>query len=105
MAPKTLFVFRCTEAIPKMRTAIFNIKGKDCAVEILAEGQQFVASGIHPDTNKKYKWVDDVTDIFQGSEARIDDLEERVNKLEENSHAPRNFVVCEVCKNKIKETD
>ena len=54
---------------------------------------------------KKYKWVDDVTDIFQGSEARIDDLEERVNKLEENSHAPRNFVVCEVCKNKIKETD
>ena len=59
MAPKTLFVFRCTEAIPKMRTAIFNIKGKDCAVEILAEGQQFVASGIHPDTNKKYKWVDD----------------------------------------------
>ena len=59
MAPKTLFVFRCTESVPKMRTAIFHIKGKDCAVEILAEGQQFVASGIHPDTNKKYKWVDD----------------------------------------------
>ena len=54
---------------------------------------------------KKYPVVDDITDIFQGTEARIDDLEERVNKLEENSHAPRDFVVCEVCKNKIKETD
>ena len=59
MAPKALFVFRCTESVPKMRTAVFHIKGKDCAVEILAEGQQFVASGIHPDTKKKYKWVDD----------------------------------------------
>mgnify|MGYP003133363536 FL=1 len=59
MAPKALFVFRCTEAVPKMRTAVFHIKGKDSAIEILAEGQQFVASGIHPDTKKKYKWVDD----------------------------------------------
>ncbi len=58
-APKALFVFRCTTPVSKMRTAVFHIKGKDCQVEILAEGQQFVASGIHPGTKKKYKWIDD----------------------------------------------
>ena len=58
-APKTLFVFRCTEPMKKTKTAVFEIDNKECAVEILAEGQQFVASGIHPDTKKKYSWVDD----------------------------------------------
>ena len=32
---------------------------------------------------KKFKIIDDITDLFQGAEARIDDLEERLNKLEE----------------------
>ena len=40
---------------------------------------------------KKFKVVDEVTDLFQGAEGRIDDLEERINKLEErtneNKHA------------------
>ena len=58
-APKTLFVFRCTEPMRKIKTAIFDINGTDNAVELLAEGQQFVASGIHPDTKKKYRWSDD----------------------------------------------
>ena len=69
--------------------------------KIFQKGLKFVDDTV----GKKFKWVDDVTDIFQGSEARIDDLEERVNKLEEKSHTPRDFVVCEICKNKIKETD
>ena len=69
--------------------------------KILQKGLKFVDNTV----GKKHKSVDDVTDIFQGSEARMDDLEERIIKLEENSHTPRNFVVCETCKNKIKETD
>jgi len=32
---------------------------------------------------KKFKIVDDITDLVQGSECRIDDLEERIKKLEE----------------------
>ena len=40
---------------------------------------------------KKFKVVDEVTDLFQGAEGRIDDLEERIDKLEErineNKHA------------------
>ena len=31
---------------------------------------------------KKFKIIDDITDLFQGAEARIDDLEDRLNKLE-----------------------
>jgi len=54
---------------------------------------------------KKYKIIDDITDVFQGAQARIDDLEERIVKLEENSHISKNFVVCETCKKQIKETD
>ena len=58
-APKTLFVYRCTAAISKMKTSIYDIGGGDACVEILAEGQQFVASGIHPNTGKSYRWPGD----------------------------------------------
>ena len=33
---------------------------------------------------KKFKIIDDITDLFQGAEARIDNLEERITKLERN---------------------
>lgn len=32
---------------------------EDQAVELLAEGQQYVIEGIHPKTNSLYRWVDD----------------------------------------------
>ena len=38
---------------------------------------------------KKFKIIDDITDLFQGAEARIDNHEERISKLEkyyENKH-------------------
>ena len=34
---------------------------------------------------KKFKIIDDITDLFQGAEARIDDLEDRITKLEKNN--------------------
>ena len=58
-APKTLFVYRCTAAISKIKTSIYDIGGGDACVEVLAEGQQFVASGIHPNTGKSYRWPRD----------------------------------------------
>lgn len=59
-APKTLFVYKCSEPFYKVKTAVYSINGEDaCAVECLAEGQQFVCSGIHPDTKKNYSWPDD----------------------------------------------
>ena len=33
---------------------------------------------------KKFKIIDDLTDLIQGSEGRIDDLEERIKKIEES---------------------
>jgi hypothetical protein len=57
-APKTLLVYRCTEPVRKIKTSIFEINGDAC-VECLAEGQQFVASGLHPDTHKNYSWPND----------------------------------------------
>ena len=58
-APKTLLVYRCTEPTRKIKTAIYDVGGLDAAVEILAEGQQFAASGVHPDTGKPYVWPGD----------------------------------------------
>ena len=34
---------------------------------------------------KKFKIIDQLTDLFQGAEARINDLEDRVTKLEKNN--------------------
>lgn len=57
--PKTLLVYRCTQPIHKIKSSIFDVAGQECSIEILAEGQQFCASGIHPDTGQKYDWPDD----------------------------------------------
>jgi len=56
--PKTLFVYRCTTAIKKIKTSVFLIDGRDTAIEVLANGQQFAASGIHPD-GFNYSWPGD----------------------------------------------
>ncbi len=58
-APKFLQLFRCTELRSKSRTGVYEIDGDDAGVELLGEGQQFVASGIHVDTKQKYNWPDD----------------------------------------------
>ena len=58
-APKTLFLFRCTESFLKIKTGTYEINGDDSTVELLGEGQQFVASGIHQDTKQPYRWPDD----------------------------------------------
>lgn len=69
--PKKLFLFQCEETFTKVKSAVWEDDfGADHAVEILADGQQFVAFGIHPDTEKEYRWVgvDNPTNMF----ARLD---------------------------------
>ncbi len=61
-SPKSLFVYRCDgNAWRKQKTGTYNLPSckEDAAVEILGEGQQFVASGIHEDTRQPYKWPQD----------------------------------------------
>ena len=60
-APKELWVYRAEEGEtwPKVDTGIWlDQQGRTSKVEILADGQQFVAAHIHPDTGKPYQWLD-----------------------------------------------
>ena len=41
---------------------------------------------------KKYPIVDDITDIFQGAEARIDDLEKEVTDLKNKLNTLKQYV-------------
>jgi len=59
-APKTLLVYRAEGAWAKLKSPWFHkpgVEGKH-RVELLGNGQQFVAYAIHPDTAKPYEWVD-----------------------------------------------
>lgn len=58
-APKRLFLFRCDEPFRKMRTTVrFDEWKEKQQIEVLGEGQQFVAYHKHPDTGKPYTWPD-----------------------------------------------
>ena len=58
-APKTLLAYQTDEPFPKVDTGFWvDDKGRTAKVEILGDGQQFVAAHIHPDTGKPYRWLD-----------------------------------------------
>jgi putative DNA primase/helicase len=58
-APKTLLVYRPKDKFRKIETPeLFFPDGSKAQVELLAEGEQFVADGIHPDTGEPYHWTD-----------------------------------------------
>jgi hypothetical protein len=56
-APKLLLVYRCDAPFRKIMTPKLVLpNGQEAQVEILADGQTFVALGIHPDTGRPYEW-------------------------------------------------
>jgi Bifunctional DNA primase/polymerase, N-terminal len=62
-APKILLVYRRETPHPKLIIPeLYLPDGSEdrikVQVEVLGEGQQFVADGIHPDTRKPYTWTD-----------------------------------------------
>lgn len=59
LAPKTLLVFRTLEPFPKTQSKTYiDDEGRSVKLEVLGDGQQFVALHIHPDTGKPYRWAD-----------------------------------------------
>ncbi|ESZ65924.1 PriCT-2 domain-containing protein [Mesorhizobium sp. L103C131B0] len=57
--PRELFVFRTDEPFRKVKSDTFvSPDGNEHKLEVLADGQQFVAYGIHPGTGKPYYWPD-----------------------------------------------
>lgn len=62
LAPKTLLVYRVDDEFPKTQSTTFiDDEGRAVKLEVLADGQQFVAFHIHPDTQEPYYWKDDVS--------------------------------------------
>lgn len=60
LAPKTGLLYRTDDPFPKTQSKTFiDDEGRNVKLEVLAEGQQFVAFHTHPDTGKPYKWLTD----------------------------------------------
>jgi hypothetical protein len=58
LPPKTLLPYQTEEPFPKVDTGFWvDPSGNTVKVEILGDGQQFVAAHIHPDTGKAYQWL------------------------------------------------
>lgn len=72
-APKRLLLYRTNEPFRKITSRTYlNEWEERCRVEILCDGQQFVAFHTHKDTGRPYKWVSDTNPI----NTPIDDLPE-----------------------------
>src|SRR5262249_49797507 len=58
--PKRLKLYRISEPVPYKR-----VKFDGGMVEVLSDGRQFVAHGIHPDTGEPYTWPRGITPYAQ----------------------------------------
>ena len=54
--PKRAVILRTDKPFPKIVRNLTAPSGTKDKIEILAEGQQVVVAGIHPDTNREYVW-------------------------------------------------
>jgi hypothetical protein len=61
-APKFLIPFRSDEPFRKLTSKVYRDGKNDHHVEILGDGQQWVAYHIHPETGKPYRWFDGIGD-------------------------------------------
>lgn len=81
-APKRLILCSTSEPFRKRDSGFWvSPDGVEHKLEVLGQGQQFVAFGVHPDTKKPYKWVSledprnlDVTDLPPLSVALADEI-------------------------------
>ncbi len=56
LPPKRLIPLRTDEPFKKLRCEFISPNGDEHKIEVLGDGQQWVAYGIHPDTGKPYGW-------------------------------------------------
>jgi hypothetical protein len=63
LPPKRLIPCRCTTPFSKIGVSFKSPDGTVHKVEVLGDGQQFVAEGIHEDTKLPYHWEDN-TDLL-----------------------------------------
>jgi hypothetical protein len=63
LPPKRLIPCRCTTPFNKISASFKSPDNVIHKIEVLADGQQFVAEGIHEDTHQPYRW-EDSTDLL-----------------------------------------
>lgn len=74
-APKRLMLFRTDIPFRKMRSAKWKDQfGDEHQIEILGDGQQFVAYHKHPDTGKPYYWPNEKDDPLHVAAHRLTTL-------------------------------
>ena len=57
LPPKALIPCQTSEPFTKVSSRVWvDIMGVEHKLEVLGDGQQWVAYGIHPDTNRPYRW-------------------------------------------------
>jgi hypothetical protein len=58
-APKTMLVYRTEAPFAKINSRVFVRPGEEQEhrIEVLGNGQQFVAFAVHPDTGAPYRWI------------------------------------------------
>ena len=72
MAPKFLVPFRSDEPFRKLTSSVYTDGEHEHKVEILGDGQQWVAYHVHPDTERPYRWFDGVGEEGISNVARAD---------------------------------
>lgn len=90
--PKRLLLYRTTEPFRKRRSTVFVDEwGDKQLIEVLGDGQQFVAFHIHPDTGKPYEWIDGKSPLNIRSsdlpELSADQIEALIEAFEEHAKA------------------
>ena len=82
--PKAIYLYRTTEPYAYARIEFDGVEGEPRErVEILSEGRQFVASGIHPKTGKPYNWPRSLVASDQLPAVTPEKLDEFLNVLRE----------------------
>ena len=56
-APKRLLVYRAEAPFPKQVSTWIDRDGREQKLEVLGDGQQFVAWAVHPETGRPYDWT------------------------------------------------
>jgi len=60
-APKFLIPFRSDEPFRKLTSKVYSDGQHEHKVEVLGDGQQWVAYHVHPDTGRPYVWFDGIS--------------------------------------------
>lgn len=106
--PKRLLIYTTDREFTKIKIEFIDDAQITQAVEILGKGQQFVAFGIHPDTQREYQWVTEDsplnTESFMLPEINLDELKEWL-KTDLPSLLPRTWTLKKLSVSDKQNTD